>query len=90
MIFEDKGHESIDDPMGEIPQDSLGGAGGGSRGREQGKGTGWAKGLLIREISKEGPISNIVRVLHRYPINPCRLSNQCHTGADRCTPTLPR
>ena len=25
-----------------------------------------------------------------YPINPDRLSNQCHTGADRCTPTLPR
>ena len=59
MIFEDKGHESIDDPMGEIPQDSLGGAGGGSRGREEGKGTGWAKGLLIRTISEESPISNI-------------------------------
>ena len=25
-----------------------------------------------------------------YPINPGRLSNQYHTGADRCTPTLPR
>ena len=27
------------------------------RGRE--KGTGWVKGLLIRNISEEGPISNI-------------------------------
>ena len=25
-----------------------------------------------------------------YPINPGRLSDQCHTGADRCTPKLPR
>ena len=25
-----------------------------------------------------------------YPINPSRLSSQCRTGADRCTPTLPR
>ena len=25
-----------------------------------------------------------------YPINPSRFSNQYHTGADRCTPTLPR
>ena len=25
-----------------------------------------------------------------YPINPGRFSNQYHTGADRCTPTLPR
>ena len=28
-------------------------------GRGKGKGTGWAKGLLIRSISEEGPISNI-------------------------------
>ena len=28
-------------------------------GRGRGKGTGWAKGLLIRRISEEGPISNI-------------------------------
>ena len=25
-----------------------------------------------------------------YPINPGRFSNQYRTGADRCTPTLPR
>ena len=25
-----------------------------------------------------------------YPINPGRFSSQYHTGADRCTPTLPR
>ena len=25
-----------------------------------------------------------------YPINPSRFSNQYRTGADRCTPTLPR
>ena len=31
-----------------------------------------------------------VRVLGRYPIDPGRLSNQCRTSADRCTPTLPR
>ena len=28
-------------------------------GRGKGKGTGWAKGLLIQRISTEGPISNI-------------------------------
>ena len=28
-------------------------------GRGKGKGTGWVKGLLIRRISEEGPISNI-------------------------------
>ena len=28
-------------------------------GRGRGKGTGWAKGLLIRGISEESPISNI-------------------------------
>ena len=28
-------------------------------GRGRGKGTGWVKGLLIRSISEEGPISNI-------------------------------
>ena len=43
--MEDKGHESED------------GQWGGGRGR--GKGMGWAKGLLIRRISEEGPISNI-------------------------------
>ena len=31
-----------------------------------------------------------VRVLGRYPINPSRFSNQYCTGANRCTPTLPR
>ena len=25
-----------------------------------------------------------------YPINPSRFSNQYRTGANRCTPTLPR
>ena len=45
MIIEDKGLESIDDPMG--------------RREGKGKGMGWAKGLLIRSISEEGPISNI-------------------------------
>ena len=39
---------------------------------------------------KRSPHCTIVRVLCLYPINPGRLSNQCHTGADRCTPTLPR
>ena len=29
------------------------------KGRGKGKGTGWVKGLLIRSISEEGPISNI-------------------------------
>ena len=28
-------------------------------GRGRGKGTGWVKGLLIRKISEESPISNI-------------------------------
>ena len=28
-------------------------------GRGKGEGTGWAKGLLIRRISEESPISNI-------------------------------
>ena len=28
-------------------------------GRGKGEGTGWVKGLLIRRISEEGPISNI-------------------------------
>ena len=28
-------------------------------GRGKGRGTGWVKGLLIRRISEEGPISNI-------------------------------
>ena len=34
--------------------------------------------------------SVFVRVYTSSPINPDRLSNQCHIGADRCTPTLPR
>ena len=42
--------------MGEIPQDDLGRAGIGSWGWEGG---GRAKGLLIRRISEESPISNI-------------------------------
>ena len=45
MIVKDKGLESEDGQWGE--------------GRGKGEGTGWAKGLLIRRISKEGPISNI-------------------------------
>ena len=59
MIIEDKGHASIDNPIGEIPEDDLGGAGIGSRGKGRGKGLGWAKGLQIQRISEEGPISNI-------------------------------
>ena len=59
MIVEDKGHASIDDPIRRNPVDDLGGAGGGSRGREGERGLRWAKGLLIRRISEEGPISNI-------------------------------
>ena len=35
MIIEDKGHASIDDPIGGNPVDDLGGAGEGSRGRER-------------------------------------------------------
>ena len=31
-----------------------------------------------------------VRVFDLYPIKPGRFSNQYRTGADRCTPTLPR
>ena len=31
-----------------------------------------------------------VRVFDLYPINLGRLSNQCRTDADRCTPKLPR
>ena len=34
MIIKDKGHASIDDPIGEILEDNLGGAGVGSRGKE--------------------------------------------------------
>ena len=47
MIIEDKGHALIDDPIRRNPVDDLGGAGGGSRGREGGRGPRWAKGLLI-------------------------------------------
>ena len=59
MIIEDKGHASIDDPIEGTPVDDLGGAGGGSRGGERGRGPRWAKGLLIQRISEECPISNI-------------------------------
>ena len=59
MIIKDKGHVSIDNPIEEIPEDDLGRAGVGSRGKGRGKGSRWAKGLLIQRISEEGPISNI-------------------------------
>ena len=40
------------------------------------------------------PITSLttIRLLGSVPLpnNPGRLSNQFHTGADRCTPTLPR
>ena len=35
MIIEDKGHESIDDPIRRNPHDDLEGAGGGSRGGDR-------------------------------------------------------
>ena len=41
-------------------------------------------------VSIENGTRVIVRVFCLYPINPSRLSNQCRTSADRCTPTLPR
>ena len=44
MIIEDKGHASIDDPIGRNPCDDLGGAGVGSRGWEGGEGTEMGKG----------------------------------------------
>ena len=50
---------SIDDPIRRNPVDNLRGAGRGSRGRGRGREPRWAKGLLIRRISEEGPISNI-------------------------------
>ena len=59
MINEDKGHASIDDP---IRIESCQRPGRGRwrvKGRGKGRGLGWAKGLLIRRISEEGPISNI-------------------------------
>ena len=59
MIIEDKGHVSIDDPIRRNPINDLGGAGGGLRGWGKGGGPRWAKGLLIRRISEESPISNI-------------------------------
>ena len=43
-----------------------------------------------RKMWEREELKGVVRVLCCYPINPSRLSNQCHTGADRCTPTLPR
>ena len=39
-------------------------------GRGKGKGTGWVKGLLIRSISEEGPISNIKDELNRSKDDP--------------------
>ena len=51
-------------------------------------------GILKAEAAK---IDNMIeRIKHAvlgfwlYPINPGRFSNQYRTGADRCTPTLPR
>ena len=43
-IAKDKGRTSIDDPIEEIPEDDLGGAGVGSRGEGKGKGDGMGKG----------------------------------------------
>ena len=72
MIIEDKGHESIDDPIEEIPEDDLEGAGVGSRGWE-GRGPRWVKGLLIRRISEEGPISNIKDESDRFKDDPGKI-----------------
>ena len=46
MIIEDKGHVSIDDPIGRIPEDDLGGAGVGSRGEGNRNGNGMGKGSI--------------------------------------------
>ena len=52
----------------------------------------WGQELHTKFIGSGLPCTkdHIVRVLCCYPINPGRLSNQCHTGANRCTPILPR
>ena len=42
------------------------------------------------EHSASHKCCSIVRICASSPINPSRLSNQFHTGANRCTPTLPR
>ena len=59
MIIEDKGHASIDDPIRRNPVDDLVRGRRRVKGRGRGRGPRWAKGLLIRRISKESPISNI-------------------------------
>ena len=42
-------------------------------GRGRGKGTGWVKGLLIRRISEESPISNIKDELDRSEDDPRKI-----------------
>ena len=44
------------------------------------------------EDDNQKAVGNVMLLLGfcLYPINPGRLSNQCCTGADRYTPTLPR
>ena len=64
---------SIDDPIEEIPEDDLGGAGIGSRGKGRGRGPRWAKGLLIQRISEESPISNIKDELDRSKDDPGKI-----------------
>ena len=59
MIIKDKGYVSIDDPIRRNPVNDLGRGRRRVKGRGRGKGPRWAKGLLIRRISEEGPISNI-------------------------------
>ena len=44
--------------------------------------------LIVRTNLQQDVAS--VRVGASSPINPGRLSNQCRTSVDRCTPTLPR
>ena len=44
----------------------------------------------IKVDAKKNSQEVFVRVLGLYRIDPGRLSSQCRTGADRCTPTLPR
>ena len=70
MIIEDKGHASIDDPIRRNPVNDLGGAGGGSRGGEGEGDRDGQKGLLIRRISEECPISNITDESDRSKDNP--------------------
>ena len=59
MIIEDKGHASIDDPIRTKSRRRPGRGRWRVKGRGKGRGPRWAKGLLIRRISEEGPISNI-------------------------------